>query len=114
MGELLMIYLIFLTYILSELFDSQMDTIKFETQNAWSQLKWYLQDDWENEPLWLKTICSFALDGWHFVKALRIITIDIIATVLIQQYLHINFVLIVISLYIIHGIVFQTFYGLKP
>jgi len=108
-----MIYLIFLTYILSELFDSQMDTIKFRPNSAWSQSKWYLQDDWENKPLWLKTICSFVLDGWHFIKALRIITIDIITAILVQQYLHINFVLIVVGLYAIHGIIFQTFYGRK-
>ena len=108
-----MIYLIFLTYLLSELFDSQMDTIKFEPQNAWLKTNWYLRNNWQTKNWLLKVPLSFLNDGWHFIKGLRIATIDIITAILVQQYLHINFVLIVVGLYAIHGIIFQTFYGRK-
>ncbi len=113
-----MIYLILLVYVLSELFDSQMDTIKFEPQNAWFQNKWYLKADMKITKSkiinWvMKVPLSFLCNGWHFLKGLRIITIDIITAILIQQDIHINFILIVLGLYVVHGIVWQTFYGYK-
>ncbi len=108
-----MIYLIFLTYILSELFDSQMDTIKFRPLQAWLQSEWYLRNNWGTKNWLLKVPFSFLNDGWHFIKGLRIVTINIIAALLLRQYLHINFILLVLGLYIVHGIIFETFYGRK-
>lgn len=104
---------IVITYCLSELFDSQMDTIKFRPNKAWFRSNWYLRNNWQTKNWFLKVPLSFLNDGWHFIKMLRLVTIDIITAILLQQYLHTNIVLLVLALYIVHGCIFETFYGLK-
>ncbi len=67
---MIILYILFL--VISAIFNSQMDIIRDHPQKAWFNSGWWVQDNWQNQPFWRKTMFSFLMDGWHFCKLIMI------------------------------------------
>ena len=101
--------------IMSGVFNSQMDTLEFRPQSAWSQGKWW-QDKSSKFPWLIKGPFSFVQNGWHFCKAVDVfcmcIPFGILTAILFSIFWTWGF-LIAIGFYIVKGSFWQIEYGNK-
>ena len=129
MGSILpgMIHIIIsiIAFIISAIFNSQMDRIMIYQKSSekskdsakkycWSKSRFWLEIN--HTKSWLKLyVFSFIRDGWHFCKAVRIITILVPFTYLIIITFNLpswTFAAVEIAAYAIEGIFFEIGYGL--
>lgn len=76
---------------------------------------WYIENRWQTKSIWLKTIFSFLLDGWHFMKGLRVYFFSVpigIALLGFTPFLEWYYsFLFAIPVYAIHGAFFEIFFN---
>ena len=103
--------MIYLLFILSAVAKAFCDKIKYRPNEFWFQTDWWLAKGKfaHDKRTWLtKNIFSFVSDGWHFVDAVRVMSLCIIVTIALQIDVY-----WCIGFYIIHGLVFETLYKIK-
>ena len=91
------------------IFNSEMDTIKFRPEKAWSQSEFWLRNLWEVK--WFrKTFGFFTLDGWHLCKGAMIYSFLFPAAFLITGNIFWA-VLLDIPLMMFQGAIFELSYN---
>jgi len=98
------------------IFNSEMDTIKFRPQQAWSQSDWWLRNKWDKYNWWLKVPFSFLSDGWHFCKGVQEYCYALLFGLVVTLTFSFPFwyaFLIAVIVYAVRGIIWEFFYKLK-
>lgn len=67
---MILLLIILLLIFVAAIFDSQKDRIaKQHSKKVWfPKWKWWISNNWENQPDWKKRILYMLLDGWHWCK----------------------------------------------
>jgi len=108
-----MVAILSISFILTFIFNSQMDKIKFEPTGAWFKSSWWLSNNWQTKNWLLKVPFSFLLDGWHFCKSVQTYSYLMPLSLIICNQFSINiywsFSVNIIP-YAIGGIIWQIFY----
>ncbi len=95
--------------VIAAIFNSEMDTIKFAPERAWSKSEFWLRNLWQVG--WFrKTFGFFTLDGWHLCKGGMIYSLLYPHAFLISGSVLFS-ILITIPLMMVLGAVFELSYN---
>lgn len=106
-----MILLSIISFIISAIFNAEMDVISFKPDKAWFK-GWWVNKDYKFS-FWLKVPFSFLENGWHFCKGVVVFTFLVPFSALICVHHDLGYwhlIIINIVLYAIHGIIFEIIY----
>ncbi len=112
-----MIYLATLILLLiAFIIDAERDTIQFKPQESWFPDSEFWTTKYNGNNWLLKTVFVFTMDGWHLTKALYLGCVFTAIGLLFCAARDISLwftIPIVLVLYFLNGVIFETTYGKK-
>ena len=108
--------IIIILLLISFVFDAERDTIEFRPHESWfPKSKWWTEK-WTGKNPILKTMLVFVMDGWHLCKTIYLWSLFSaigLMAIIIFNLSYWWLPVIVIGLWGLNGLVFETTYGNK-
>ena len=105
----LIVYLLLI--VIAALFNGEMDTIQFAPMRAWFD-GWWIEQNWQ-QSWWQKYLLPFTVDGWHFCKAVYMISLYSVIADSLRVSLRLEWFwtgIIFSGVMLVHGLVFNLTY----